>query len=271
MQVIAEKDNQTNMTSYQFENYRTLIQNASYFSANAALPDSILLKREGKISIYYAPFEYVNENAKIVIVGITPGLQQAVNALNAAKSELEKGSCSVDILKAVKSAASFSGSMRNNLINMLDEVGLHTKLRISSCSLLFSSHSHLVQFASMLKNPVFVDGENYSGSPSMLKTPVLKELLQDFFVKEICNKLKTPLFISLSPKVTEALLWLAEQKVIDENQVLSGIPHPSGANAERIAYFLGNKSREQLSIKTNPDTIDEGKRSLLMKLENIKW
>lgn len=69
------------MANYQFENYKTLIQNAPHFSTTAPLPDSLLLKKEGKISIYYAPFEYVNENARIVLVGITPGLQQAANAL----------------------------------------------------------------------------------------------------------------------------------------------------------------------------------------------
>jgi hypothetical protein len=254
------------MANYQFEKYRALIKNAPHFSTSAPLPDSLLLKKEGKISIYYAPFEYVNENARIVVVGITPGLQQAANALNAAKIELEKGNSSEDILKAVKSAASFSGPMRTNLINMLDHVGLHKKLGISSTDLLFTSHSHLVQMASILKNPVFVDGGNYSGSPSMLKTPLLKELIQDFFVKELCSKLKTPLFISLSPKVTEALDWLASQKIISENQILSGIPHPSGANAERIAYFLGNKPKDRLSIKTNPDAIDKSKRALLLKI-----
>ena len=75
--------------------------------------------------------------------GITPGLQQAVNALNTAKIGLEKGSSSEDILKSVKSIASFSGSMRTNLISMLDHVGIHKKLGISSTDLLFSSHSHL--------------------------------------------------------------------------------------------------------------------------------
>lgn len=258
------------MANYQFENYRALIRNAPHFSTTAPLPDSLLLKKEGKISIYYAPFEYVNENARIVLVGITPGLQQAANALNAAKIGLEKGSSSEDILKAVKSAASFSGPMRTNLISMLDYVGIHNKLGISSTALLFSSHAHLVQMASILKNPIFVDGGNYSGSPSMIKTPLLRESIQEFFVTEICNKLKKPIFISLSPKVTEALEWLASQKIISENQILSGIPHPSGANAERIAFFLGNKSRDQLSIKTNPDSIDKSKHDLLIKIGAIE-
>jgi len=98
------------MANYQFENYRSLIQNEPHFSTTAPLPDSLLLK--------------------IVLVGITPGLQQAANALNAAKIGLEKGSSSEDILKAVKTAASFSGPMRTNLISMLDYVGIHNKIGI---------------------------------------------------------------------------------------------------------------------------------------------
>jgi hypothetical protein len=40
--------------------------------------EQFLLEREEKkkLEIYYAPFEYVNERAKVVIVGITPGLHQ---------------------------------------------------------------------------------------------------------------------------------------------------------------------------------------------------
>jgi len=257
------------MKNQQFEDFKDFIKKAPSFSKTSPLTDALLLKKEGKISIYYAPFEYVNKNAKIVLVGITPGLQQAANALNIAKSELENGNSSENILKAVKSNASFSGPMRKNLINMLDHIGINKTLGISSADQLFSSHSHLVQMASILKNPVFVDGRNYSGSPSMLKIPVLKELINEFFVTEICNTLESPLFISLSPKVTVALEWLASENIISANQILSGMPHPSGANAERIAYFLGNKLKDQLSIKTNPQTIDKNKQDLLMKIEAI--
>lgn len=257
------------MVDDQFEKFKNIIKDESQFSITSQLPSSLLINREGKISVYYSPFEYVNINAKIVLVGITPGLQQAVNALNIAKTGLEKGISSEEILKSVKSSASFSGPMRSNLINMLDHVGLNKKLGISSTELLFSSHSHLVQMASILKNPIFVDGKNYSGSPSMLKIPLLKELVDSFFVSEICNKLESPLFISLSPKVTVVLEHIASKNIISSNQILSGIPHPSGANSERISYFLGNKSKDQLSIKTNPQTIDKNKQELLIKIEAI--
>ncbi len=36
--------------------------------------NKFLINKEANIKIYYAPFDYVNSKAKIMIVGITPGL-----------------------------------------------------------------------------------------------------------------------------------------------------------------------------------------------------
>ena len=73
-----------------------------------------LLEKEKNIEIYYAPFDYINSKAKIVIVGITPGLQQMLQSyevINQRKS-----------LKEVKDLSSFKGSMRTGLIKYLDEL-----------------------------------------------------------------------------------------------------------------------------------------------------
>ena len=35
--------------------------------------------------------------------------------------------------------------------------------------------------------------------------------------------------------------WLVYQGLMPAAQMLSGLPHPSGANSERIQYFLGRK------------------------------
>jgi hypothetical protein len=63
--------------------------------------------------------------------------------------------------------------------------------------------------------------------------------------------------------VTDALAWLSTQGVLDPSRVLSGLPHPSGANAERIAYFLGRKSRASLSAKTDPDKLDAARERVM--------
>ena len=64
------------------------------------------------------------------------------------------------------------------------------------------------------------------------------------------------MFVPLGDKVSEALQSLADLGLLDEDRILSGLPHPSGANAERIAYFLGNKDRAALCAKTDPVKLD---------------
>ena len=42
-----------------------------------ALAAELLMASSGPISVYYAPFDWVNPAARVVIVGITPGRKQA--------------------------------------------------------------------------------------------------------------------------------------------------------------------------------------------------
>ena len=57
-----------------FSAYRNTIKNTD-FSLNAkSLPENLKLDSDDKFSVYYTPFDYVNSNAKVIICGITPGL-----------------------------------------------------------------------------------------------------------------------------------------------------------------------------------------------------
>ncbi len=256
------------MKNNQFEKFRNIIKNSDRFSMNNGLPSSLLLKQDGELSIYYAPFEYVNKNAKLVIVGITPGLQQAVNALNQAKIGIDNGLDTLDILKSAKGVGSFSGPMRNNLVDMLDHVGIHKKLDINSSADFFTTQMGVVQFTSILSNPVFYKGKNYNGTPSMITTPLLRQSIEEGFLKKL-QQLNNALIIPLGPKVATALEYLMTEGVLQEKQVLNGFPHPSGANAERIAYFLGKKIKQSLSVKTNANLIDQHKITIQTKLEHF--
>src|SRR5690554_4278364 len=81
----------------------------------ADLPKELLLSENGRYATYYAPFEFVNESAKVVICGITPGIQQATIAIKAAQVGLEQGLSDDEALKKAKHSASFAGAMRRNL------------------------------------------------------------------------------------------------------------------------------------------------------------
>lgn len=56
------------------------------------LSGRLLLSQSGELRICYAPFDYIQRSARLVIVGITPGAQQARNALIEARRQLIAGS-----------------------------------------------------------------------------------------------------------------------------------------------------------------------------------
>ena len=221
------------------------------------LPESLKLFDDGQISCYYAPFEYINRQAKIVICGITPGLTQANIAL-AKAAEMLNGSHSIETAqKSAKNTASFAGTMRNNLVQMMDKVGLQRRLNISSCDALFSEQKHLVHYTSALRYPVFKNDANYNGTPSMIRHNWLRGIVETCLAKEARTLGRDVLWLPLGERVDKALQHLCSRGDLRQEQILPGILHPSGANIERIKVFLGEKDPRSVSKKTNASKIPE--------------
>ena len=253
-----------------FDRYAPIIANASEaeIRSDVTLRSRLLLSRSKDIVVSYAPFEYIEQGAKVVIVGITPGEQQARNALLEARRQLILGANYGTAIEKAKVFASFSGPMRTNLIAMLDHVGLHRWAGLGSMAELWDGRSDLVHFTSALRYPVFVNGDNYSGQPSMTATPVLRELL-DTCLREEAVALSKAIWIPLGPKATQRIEWIIQQGVLDRNNVLIGLPHPSGASGERIKYFLGQKHRSDLSAKTEPVRLDAARERLTAQIMSL--
>ncbi len=60
------------------------------------------LARQGSVSVYFAPLEYVNVSAGLAIIGITPGWTQMEIAYRVARDELRAGTRLEDIGKRAK-------------------------------------------------------------------------------------------------------------------------------------------------------------------------
>lgn len=211
--------------------------------------ETFLLDKDEKksLEIYYAPFEYVNEAAKVMIVGITPGMHQMKRSFSTILDPKNKDLSDDQLLHQVKKNSSFEGPMRKYLIQMLDELGLHSYLDIASTSELFGKASHLVQTASLIRYPVFYKGKNYSGStPKMLKNELLKKHIMDSFTNELVS-LQNPLIIPLGVNVTGVFEYFIENGYVSPGSVLYGFPHTSGGNGHRHRQFAENK--EQMKKK----------------------
>ena len=194
---------------------------------------NFLIKREDNIEIYYAPFDYINSKAKIMIVGITPGLQQMLQSFEAVNEGRS--------LKEVKDLSSFKGSMRTTLIKYLDALNINKKLKIKSCESLFNINSKYLHSTSLIKYPVLDKGKNYSGS-SLLKKKILLDFLETNFVKEL-KKLDKTIIVPLGNTVSSTIDYLNDKFNLKLKYFLKGFPHPSGLNTRKDIQFKENKTR----------------------------
>lgn len=192
---------------------------------NTVTSESFNLAREGNLRVQWAPIEYVPPSARLAIVGITPGRQQANNALRAFQDSIAEGHPREEALRRAKSIASFSGGMRNNLVEMLDSVGVNDLFAVPSCHALFEPERESVHFTSALRYPVFRDGKNYHGTPRILGTPILRQMVETFLAEE-ARTLHDSFWLPLGSHPTEALHHLVAMGVIPAHRVLPALPHP---------------------------------------------
>ena len=161
---------------------------STFLSYIASLPESGRLTRErllderfrlyseGNLEVYYAPFDYIETDATLCTVGITPVWTQMGIAYRVAREGLARGQSIERISSEIKQTASFAGSMRTSLIGMLNELYLPSVLGVSSSAALFDVQHYVTHTTSAIRYPVFVDGENYTGHhPRILKHAKLKE------------------------------------------------------------------------------------------------
>lgn len=229
-------------------NYKEVIKKLPIkdkYTKEELLTEDFLIDKENNIEIYYAPHnEYINSKAKIFIVGITPGFAQMNTAIVTARKELKNNNEIEDIQYKCKVAGRFSGSLRKNIISMLDDIKLNEALNLNSCSELFDKKDYLMHTVSLIPYPVFVKKQNYTGhTPKLLKSNFLMKYIYNNFINEIqaLDNFEDILLIPLGKAVEEVLCKLKDEGLIKENQILMGFPHPSGANVNRLVQLEENK------------------------------
>ncbi|MCJ8012905.1 hypothetical protein MUG84_14300 [Paenibacillus sp. KQZ6P-2] len=212
------------------------------------LTNAFRLASEDRLAMYYAPHnEWINFDARVVIIGITPGWTQMKIAVRTAQAGLMAGLPEEEILRCAKREARFAGSMRRHLISMLDCLGLPKRLNIRSSRDLFGEHTQLLHTTSLLKYPVFVGERNYTGAnPEIGASPLLSgQALSS--MKEL-GQFPDAILIPLGKAVERVLIQMAEQGHIEQTRILWGFPHPSGANGHRQRQFEENEKRMRSMI-----------------------
>jgi hypothetical protein len=211
------------------------------------LPVELRIYADDKIEVWYSPVGAATENPKIWTLGITPAWNQMQIAYASAAGALQNGASPHVAATMEKPEVAFAGSMRNNLVSMMDELGFPDILSVSTSANSFGSEQ--LRTGSVLKYPVFSRRSNYAGpSPHPLNHPALREMVDVILADELKAN-KTGLIIALGKAVESVLLYSAAKGLIDQDRILSGFPHPSGANGHRRRQFEQHKKslRAQIS------------------------
>lgn len=233
-------------TLYDYKEQIMALPKKDKYEKEELMIPGLLVEQEKNLSIYYAPHnEYINSKAKIFIVGITPGFLQMNAAIAVARKELEEGKSIEEVQYACKETARFTGPLRKNLIAMLDGLDIAKYFGIEGAADLFGKRDDLLHTVSLIPYSVFVKGANYTGhTPKLNKSPFLMKYVYENFVEELgaLEDKETVLIVPLGAAVEEALSDLVNKKIVRNEQVLRGFPHPSGANVNRIVQFEERKA-----------------------------
>jgi uracil-DNA glycosylase len=207
------------------------------------LRPELLLYEQGPLSIRYCPFDSVNPGAKLVIIGITPGLRQMFLSCQEAQQALFDGQTGAEVLRRARAVGGFAGTMQTNLVAMLDGIGLPAKLDIDSTRSLFGGdHAGLLSGTSAVIYPTFMNGKNYSGTPSPESHPLLSAFVDQVLTAGLAM-VPDAFVIPLGKTVAKILRREVERGSITAERCLFEFPHPSGANGHRASSYLEHRER----------------------------
>lgn len=174
-------------------------------------------------------FDYVNPKAEVVIVGITPGNSQ------------QKGSREGMSPREIKRKFAFAGTLRKNMVRMLDYIGLNSLLRIDTCASLWEQDFDRVEMTSLLKDATYVVGQRgktmFKDTEIIAKSKELSEKYENGFVRDCEQYKQAKLFVACGQGVYDELMKLKGRGVITAPVV--AIAHPSGNNGVRVLYYMG--------------------------------
>jgi hypothetical protein len=219
--------------------------------ADAVLSSETLLASAGRDELFYTPFESVNGNAQLVLVGITPGQNQLKLSYDAVRALAAAGKSDDSILHQTKAANSFGGkSMRPNLLRMMNALRFDALLGISDVAELWGVRADLLHATSVVPHAAFRRKKMFGGSfAEVLASPPMRECFEQDFVASLVRLSPGAVYVALGPTPLAALDWCVEQGHLGHRQILGAFAHPSSSSGSQVAVYLGEVQPEDLKVE----------------------
>lgn len=213
--------------------------------------------RRGKHLLRYIPFEHVNMQAKLVIVGITPGPNQLALAYDTVQKLLQAGRPESEILVEVKKLGAFgSPTMRPNLLKMLRHFRFEKILGVEDADSLWGKNAGLLHSTSVVPHAAFTITKSgikmFAGSfDEVMKSDLFRECFMDCLVPSIREMNQNAQYVGLGPCPQAALQWCVDKGYLRQEQILGSFCHPATTGGSTTRYYLREVTRRELNPK-NP-------------------
>ncbi|OPH83130.1 hypothetical protein [Nitrobacter vulgaris] len=238
------------------------------------------LWREEDFGAFYAPFDWVNEQADIVLIGITPGRRQAKDALLALRAALMAGKPIPEAAAQAKQAASFNGDMRSIATELMDHFRLNEVFGLRGCSLLFDVAASRAHYTSVLRYPVIewktvtkkgmktTKWTDYGGDDQIIRRICMKKTIETKFLPEL-REFANAWLVPFGPIPALVLEQLADRGEIDRSRILTGLNHPSGTQWNRHNCQLDRVDHRACARNVGCSTIQDRSRRLRQRIREI--
>jgi len=260
------------MQQNQFERFRAPLDQ---FGKTDPFNDAFILGKGGHYSLRYVPFEFINQEARLAIVGITPGNTQIELSYATASDLIKAGEPSELILKELIREAAFGGAaMRPNLIRMLEHFKIPQLLGIASADSLWDENSHLLHGTSVVPHAAFKAGKMFNGSfEEVLNSKLLFECFKDCLAATLARLPEDVLYVALGPTPRAALDWCCSRGMIAESQILGEFCHPSSSGGSAVSYYLREKTLNDLKpndpVRHRSSHLDHAYRQTIDSMKRI--
>lgn len=255
-----------------FPKYRKIVELRGALASN---DPALVVDQSGRDTVFYMPFEYVNDRARIVIVGITPGPNQMALAYDEVKTLSSRGMNEDQILLQVKKLAAFGdASMRPNLVKMLNAMRINELLGIGDAGELWSTSYDALHATSVIPHSGFRNGKMFAGSfDQVLRSEAFSSGFHRDFLPSLRALPHKAYFLALGPAPLDALQWCVSQGHIKEEQLLGALAHPSRSSGSQVDIYLGLKDPQYLKAKDpvrhRVEWLQRASQSLRQKLRKL--
>ena len=192
------------------------------------------------IRIIWAPFDFINRDARLAIIGVTPGPTQAFLSYRAGRQSVVDGSDIQESLEKAKTASSFRGDvMEPNLKSLLEHSGVAERAGIVDIDLLWTKEAKKVHFTSTIRYPTFINNQLFNNQIDSLAHAELRRYVDTYLVEELRSLPTDSQIVVLGKKGPRIVRHAAKTGGIDEKRIIS-LPHPSGSATGAVRDFLSN-------------------------------